>query len=73
MVRAVTDHGMSTGEREIDPVQAATVIRIFQDYSSGDSPKAIAKRLNAEGIAGPSGGSWGPSTIYGNTAAERAS
>jgi hypothetical protein len=28
--------------------------------------RAIAKRLNAEGITGTSGGPWGPSTIYGN-------
>ena len=30
------------------------------------SPKQIAKNLNREGIAGPFGGAWSPSTIYGN-------
>ena len=28
--------------------------------------KAIAKKLNAENVAGPRGGSWGPSTIHGH-------
>jgi hypothetical protein len=30
------------------------------------SPKQVAKNLNREGIAGPFGGAWSPSTIYGN-------
>ena len=42
------------------------MIRIFREYASGDSPKAIAKRLNAEQVEGPSGGHWGPSTIHGH-------
>ena len=33
---------------------------------AGVAPKAIAKRLNRDGIAGPFGGSWSPSTIHGN-------
>jgi hypothetical protein len=39
---------------------------IFRDYSQGVSPREIAKRLNREGVLGPSGASWGPSTINGN-------
>ncbi len=62
----MTDQGLTTGEREIDFVQAAIIIRIFSEYASGDSPKAIAKRLNAERVTGPSGGPWGPSTIHGH-------
>jgi hypothetical protein len=31
------------------------------------APKAIAKRLNHEGVAGPFGGTWSPSTIHGNS------
>ena len=40
--------------------------RIFEDYAVGVSPRAIAKTLNAEGMPGPSGRTWGPSTIHGN-------
>jgi hypothetical protein len=46
--------------------EARTVERIFRDFISGVSPKQIAKNLNREGIAGPFGGAWSPSTIYGN-------
>src|SRR5262245_25707540 len=55
-----------TGEREIESTEAAIVERIFRDFVAGVSPKQIAKNLNREGIAGPFGGPWSPSTIYGN-------
>jgi DNA invertase Pin-like site-specific DNA recombinase len=55
-----------TGERRINAQEAAIVRRIFEEYASGVSPRAIAKQLNAEGIPGPLGGTWGPSTIHGN-------
>ena len=58
--------GDARGKREIDPAQAEIVRRIFRAYRSGVSPKAIAKALNAEGVRGPHGASWSPSTIYGN-------
>jgi hypothetical protein len=32
---------------------------------SGRSPKQIAKTLNQQGVAGPFGGKWSPSTLYG--------
>ena len=54
------------GDREINKEQAEVVRRIFQDYARGLSPKKIALQLNEEGIEGPSGKPWGPSTIYGN-------
>ncbi len=54
------------GDRAIDEAEAATVKRVFADYLKGQSPKAIAHALNKEGIAGPAGRAWGPSTIYGN-------
>lgn len=66
VVRSVREPGLATGERQIDPEQAAIVTRIFSEYASGDSPKAIAKRLNAERVPGPSRGPWGPSTIHGH-------
>jgi hypothetical protein len=42
--------------------------RIFRDYATGVSPKALAKRLNAERCPGPGGAPWNPSTIHGNPA-----
>ena len=44
---------MTTGEREIVPAEADVIRRIFRDYAAGVSPKAIAKRLNRGGRAGP--------------------
>ena len=57
---------VTTGEREIVPDEAAIVRRIFNDYRAGASPKQIAKALNAEGVRGPRGAFWSPSTIHGN-------
>jgi hypothetical protein len=54
------------GEREIVPDEAAIVRRIFDDYRAGASLKQIAKALNAEGVCGPRGALWSPSTIHGN-------
>ena len=54
------------GEREIDPAEAAIVRRIFADYAAGKSPRQIAHELNAEGVPGPRGKGWGPSTLFGN-------
>ena len=60
------DGELERGLREIDPLAAAIVRRIYQEYVSGQSGKAIAKRLNAEGVPGPSGGTWSASSINGN-------
>ena len=54
------------GERTINADQAAVVKRIFEAYVHGQSPRAIAKALNDDGIAGPTGKPWGASTIHGN-------
>ncbi len=54
------------GERKINPAEAATVIRIFEAFASGASPRAIAKTLNKEGIAGPRGRAWRDTTIRGH-------
>ena len=66
VVRSLREGALATGERELDAEQAAIVQRIFRDYAAGMSPKAIAKRLNAESITGPGGNVWNPSTIHGN-------
>ena len=59
-----------TGEREIDDAQAAIIRRIFDEYAQGLSPRAIALRLNREGIPGPRDGKWTASLILGNAARE---
>ena len=52
--------------RKIDSEQATVIHRIFKDYADGLSPRAIALSLNQEGVTGPTGKAWGPSTINGN-------
>lgn len=61
-----SDGAVTTGERVINEDQAAIVRRIFEEFASGRSPRAIAGRLNSDGINGPRGTGWGMSTIYGN-------
>ncbi|MDO8944534.1 MAG: recombinase family protein, partial [Desulfobacterales bacterium] len=56
------------GHRAIDQGQAIVVRRIFQDYGNGLSPKAIALKLNGEGIPAPRGGTWAATAINGNRA-----
>jgi site-specific DNA recombinase len=60
------DGSVSTGERQIDPSQAAIVRRIFEEYGNGMAPRQIAARLNREATPGPRGGQWNASTINGN-------
>jgi len=66
VVKAFNGGSVTTGEREIEPTEAPIVERIFRDFIAGVSPKQIAKNLNREGIPGPFGGPWSPSTIYGS-------
>ena len=54
------------GERVINPAEAGIIRRILNEFARGDSPRTIAGRLNAEKIVGPSGRSWGASTIHGH-------
>ena len=68
VVRSLNGAALTTGEREIEPVEAAVVERIFREFVGGGSPKQIAKRLNRECIHGPFRARWNPSTIYGNAA-----
>lgn len=62
-------HGQSVFEavrREIDEGQAETIVRIFENYASGLSPRTIASELNREAIPAPRGGTWSSSAIYGH-------
>ena len=54
------------GKRAVNAAEAAVVTRIFSAFASNRSPKAIAHELNREGVPGPNGSAWSPSTIYGN-------
>src|SRR5665811_1301748 len=56
------------GLRRINSGQARIIVRIFEDYASGKSPRRIAFDLNAENIPGPRGKDWSASTINGNRA-----
>jgi site-specific DNA recombinase len=67
IVRKILENGsISTGEREIDPVEAEIVRRIFREYAEGMAPRQIATRLNCEAIPSPRGGEWNASTINGS-------
>ena len=54
------------GDRTVNEVEAGVVRRIFKDYIAGKSSRTIAWELNKQGIKGPQGAAWGPSTIHGN-------
>jgi DNA invertase Pin-like site-specific DNA recombinase len=54
------------GDREIDAHQADVIRRIFRDFAAGIGPRAIAKALNDQGIAGPEVKLWNDTTIRGH-------
>jgi site-specific DNA recombinase len=54
------------GELEIISHEADAVRRIFELYAAGESPRAIAGRLNTLGIVPPRGLHWNASTINGS-------
>lgn len=54
------------GGRPIDQTDAKVIVRILREYASGRSSRAIAHRLNVDGLPGPNGKPWRASTIHGN-------
>jgi DNA invertase Pin-like site-specific DNA recombinase len=56
------------GERTVNQPQAEIVRRVFRAFAAGISPRAIARRLNDEGIPGPDGALWTDSTLRGHAA-----
>jgi site-specific DNA recombinase len=54
-----------TGLRRINEAEAEVVRRIFRKFAAGESPRAIAKALNADGVPGPEGRQWRDTTIRG--------
>ena len=57
--------GGEGGVRRINEAEAAVVRRIFKAFAAGESPRAIARKLNAEGVPGPGGRPWRDTTIRG--------
>lgn len=57
---------LKKGELVIDHDEAAIVQRIFREYASGKSPRAIARDLNRDKIAPPRGRTWSASTLNGS-------
>lgn len=57
---------VAKGEFAIVPKEAAVIRDIFERYVAGQSPKAVAKTFNEQGIPGPAGSAWSPSTIHGH-------
>lgn len=49
----------------IVPEQAEIVLRIFQEYHEGKSPKAICRDLNSDCVVAPRGKLWAPSALSG--------
>ncbi len=67
VVRRLTADGTAaTGEREIAPDEAVIVLRIFEEYVRGATPRQIAADLNRDGVPSPRGGQWNASTINGS-------
>src|SRR5271166_7195760 len=56
------------GDRTVNEAQAEIVRRVFREFAAGTSPRAIARRLNDEGISGPDGALWTDSTLRGHAA-----
>ena len=66
-VAKLNDRGeLERGLREIDQAEAEIVRRIYREFLDGRSPRDIAKRLNDDGVPGPTGGPWSASTINGD-------
>jgi len=65
VVAASGNEAPEGGLRRINPGEASVVLRIFEEYAGGRSPRDIAKDLNAEGVPGPEGRLWGDTTIRG--------
>ena len=52
-----------TGRRDLNPVQAPIIVRIFEQFVGGESCSRIASELNAGGIRTVTGKQWYPITV----------
>ena len=65
-VRRLSSEGeLVRGECRIEPSEAPVVERIFREFAAGKSPRAIARDLNAQRVAGPAGRPWSNTTVTG--------
>ncbi len=64
------DGTLATGELRIEAVEADAIHRVFDAYVAGQSPRTIAKVLNAKAVPGPRGGKWTASLLLGNVLRE---
>jgi hypothetical protein len=55
-----------TGDRRINPAEAAIVQRVLRAFAANTSPRQIVRQLNAEGVPGPFGHVWCETTIRGH-------
>ena len=58
------------GKRSIDEVEAEIVRSIFLEFAPGNGPRAIARRINEDGIPGPKGKLWTGSVLCGHVKRE---
>ncbi|MGO8868334.1 MAG: recombinase family protein [Alphaproteobacteria bacterium] len=56
------------GGRTSNEGEAEIIRRVFREFAAGISPRAIARRLNDEGIPAPDGALWTDSTLRGHAA-----
>ncbi|MCC6959805.1 MAG: recombinase family protein [Dehalococcoidia bacterium] len=56
-------YNRESGQREVEPTQAAVVRRIYEHYAATRSFSAVANELNDAGVPAFSGGRWHPLTI----------
>ncbi len=54
------------GRLEIVEHEASVIVRIFEVFASGRSPREIVRELNAEGISGPTRKPWRETTLRGH-------
>ncbi len=67
VVKAVDGAGDPVrGARAVNEAEAEVVRRVFREFANGTSPRAIARRLNNEGLLRPSGKLWTDSSIRGH-------
>ncbi len=53
-------------KREVNPQEAQWVMKIFEWFAGGDSPKRIADKLNRLGVISTRGSTWAANAIYGD-------
>jgi len=54
----------ASGQREVDDLRAAVVLRVFEDFASGIAVSRLVDTLNEEGIPAAEGGLWFPVTLH---------